>query len=416
MLFCIVLHPIIIGHLSMICYAVLYGFPMIYIFFNFRYVQKLFCKLNSNHFMVVCGIGVMTALSVIVPVIHKTMDFSYISVSLSLLRKLILFLFLFIVLMKKDPVAKHVEVFMKYYILAQCLYVCSTLIFLAIPSLKETWKLILNEEVNTNLYDAFGYAGRFGWSGFSGYRVTIVCSLSIIFINYLYFDNKSITFSVYMIGSVMLFVGNMFYGRTGIIVSAIVIIIYIFVYHNIKIKYIVFLLLSLCVLFIGLQIARQHVDYINEWYIWATKPIVQLLTGDISNSGTDSLSTVTGRMSFIPEFNTLIWGDGYYTDPVYGTYYKKTDLGYMRQLLYWGLIGTSFTYLVVMHSIISIECRRYVFKFSLIIFMVLFEYKGNMYFDVLPLFLLIGIVNVYQCRNLNEIKTILNRLNILGKR
>ncbi|GAA4205093.1 hypothetical protein GCM10022289_24060 [Pedobacter jeongneungensis] len=47
------------------------------------------------------------------------------------------------------------------------------------------------------------------------------------------------------------------------------------------------------------------------------------------------------KMYFMPNASTLLIGDGYYVNPLDTTrYYMDTDAGYMRHILYYGLLGS----------------------------------------------------------------------------
>ena len=41
-----------------------------------------------------------------------------------------------------------------------------------------------------------------------------------------------------------------------------------------------------------------------------------------------------------PMDKTLSFFDPYYTGPIYHGYYKGTDIGYLRYIFYFGLVGT----------------------------------------------------------------------------
>ncbi len=68
-------------------------------------------------------------------------------------------------------------------------------------------------------------------------------------------------------------------------------------------------------------------------------------TGNVSTPSTDALF---GRMYFLPETKTVLIGEGRYTNED-GSYYMRTDAGYMRDILYYGIFGiiTLFIYQIL---------------------------------------------------------------------
>lgn len=80
---------------------------------------------------------------------------------------------------------------MYYYALTHAIYVIGTLLLVFIPSLKTFWFSVFEEVVSSEmLSESFGYTFRIGWQGFSGYRLTLHCTLSCIFLLYLFYVGK----------------------------------------------------------------------------------------------------------------------------------------------------------------------------------------------------------------------------------
>ena len=94
---------------------------------------------------------------------------------------------------------------------------------------------------------------------------------------------------------------------------------------------------------------KNRVPALNDWYIWATTPIFNLLkTGSFNNYSANHL---LNDMIFVPEWKTILHGDGWYTDLATGLHYMKTDVGFMRQLLFWGIGGALLSYCIVFSSL-----------------------------------------------------------------
>lgn len=102
------------------------------------------------------------------------------------------------------------------------------------------------------------------------------------------------------------------------------------------------------------------------------------------------------------------FGDGYF---VYdGSYYKNTDSGIIRNILFWGIVGWILSYVTTLYSIVSVK-RKDKFLCLLILFVfAAFEYKGDVYYEFIVLFLSASFVDsivgrLYADRNANlEVK------------
>ena len=282
---------------------------------------------------------------------------------------------------------------MYYYAIATALYVFGTCVFLAFPALRDIWQNVLgSNEYIESLYSAYGYGARFGWSGFSGYRNTLDCTLSIAFLLCLRTKESSLINNkkLYIILLSICFVGNMFYGRTGIITSSICIFIGVLFLRRLSMKTMVIVLVTVTA-FIGLiMYSKNKIPLINDWFIWATTPFINLFsTGSFNNY---SASHIVEDMIFNPDLSTWIHGDGYYTEPSSGLHYMHTDVGFLRQLLFWGVGGTVLSYLTTFYSLKLINRKNRqngILSFFLAIILVVFEIKGEVYFELLPIAIII---------------------------
>ncbi|MFW3454681.1 hypothetical protein ACN68H_06960 [Aerococcus viridans] len=77
-------------------------------------------------------------------------------------------------------------------------------------------------------------------------------------------------------------------------------------------------------------------DMFERFSSFAFEGIMNL--SDSGSISTNSTEVLFGRMYFPVSASTYIFGDGKYTTSV-GTYYMSTDAGYMRNILFFGIIG-----------------------------------------------------------------------------
>ncbi len=102
-------------------------------------------------------------------------------------------------------------------------------------------------------------------------------------------------------------------------------------------------------------------------------------TGKVSTESTEHLKT----MYFIPEVKTIIFGDGAYTNAD-GSYYMKTDSGYMRQILLFGLFGLvsfmMYNFIMIYHYSKSYGLN-YKYKILLTMYglLMVLHYKGEVF-------------------------------------
>ena len=96
----------------------------------------------------------------------------------------------------------------------------------------------------------------------------------------------------------------------------------------------------------------------------------------------------------MPSLKTMFLGDGYYTAPTGTGYYMSTDVGILRLILYWGIVPTLMLYLCLIGLF-----RRSLLGNKLIYILVvfaLFEFKGEICWYMIPIFLAIGLLGQNQ--------------------
>ena len=395
LIFAIYINPIVIGGLETVCYLLIYGSALIYLFLHSNYIFNNYLRhINVKAAIPMAWVLIALLLSIVVPVIHSTNDFTYINVILGVFRKAIIISFLFLVVSKRCENGSVIETFMYYYSLASVLYVISSIVFTLSPSLRSIWQSTLRLSNTTlKLLTSYGYTNRFGWAGFAGFRNTIDCTISLIFLIYLFASERS-KFNLKTVPFVLLtfacFLGNMFYGRSGVIVSAICLVAGLTLHKKIKPKILLTILGIVLAGILLINVLKNQISAVNEWYIWISTPFYNLVTtGSFNNY---SANRLLNEMIFMPNSNTLLFGDGRYVDAATGTYYMRTDSGFMRQILFWGVGGMLLTYICWFHTLITMK-RDWILKVMLLIMCVLFEIKGEVYYELLPLFLIIGMID-----------------------
>ena len=113
-------------------------------------------------------------------------------------------------------------------------------------------------------------------------------------------------------------------------------------FKNRKIKAVAYIIFIFLVL---LGILINFVDWKKyEWtLLWVFDLFLQLFSGKGVNSG--SLHEITHNMIWYPGDFTFVFGDGLFKPD--GKQYLNTDVGYMRLILYFGIIGTLITVIFI---------------------------------------------------------------------
>jgi hypothetical protein len=267
------------------------------------------------------------------------------------------------------------------------------------PDLRNTWEAIIHAtEIMERNSNNPTYITRFGLAGFSGVLATFMCTVAVVFSLYMILQNyKKIQFFFIMVVNVL---GNIFYGRTGLICSFICIFIFFVYYILVKKNVKLFLLcvFSGLTIFIVLSYLYNTNQVVAIWLDWAFIPYRNWInTGKFGNN---SSNVLIHDMYFLPEYTTLLFGDGKYTSAD-GFYYMDTDSGFMRLMLYSGVFVQSIVYISLLallisstYSLIKTSKSGYSLMFFLLGFIfIFFEFKGEKFNDILAVILPIAFYN-----------------------
>lgn len=315
----------------------------------------IFDRTNKNY-MELLLISVIFVL--LVPVFHGTNDFSYITLFLGVILCMLRnFLVVLIITNKKTDNTDYVIKFIDLYLNSCCICVAFTILFIIFPDFKSFWldHIIVNDvQEQIRIFSAYEF--RYSISGFVAFSYSTLFSIAVIMEGYVICKKK---YSVKeIVRYIAICVGCFFYGRVTIFAIAIsMFIVFTKGRDIVKIMRYLFLVLAGIILF-GLLLNR--VSQIDQsfiiWKNWAFS-----FLEDIFNYGsihTNSVTHMLQDMYFMPESGTFFLGDGYYTDPLTGRYYRSTDVGYMRAMLYSGLFGAIIIILPVVYLFYSLYKQK----------------------------------------------------------
>lgn len=394
--------PFITVRGSILLYAWAYGIPVIYCALNLKYLKPIISAMvNSEVLISIILVGILSCLSLMIPGLYGTYDFTYFSVAImTMLKILIRMLFIVTVIVKNVPNASK-ETFMKYFIFSCCMYIGGTVLMLICPSLKNIfWTVVKESEYSKTLALETRYSTRYGWAGFSGFEYTFKCVLAMIFNNYLIckeIKNKKIWL---MLGvTACLMIGTLFYGRIGFLFG---IILLAFLFFKMLMKRPKILM---CVVILGvigcimLGVFASINESVQVWIEWAFDLFITFFeTGKLQ---TASSNVLFEQMLFIPDVKTILFGDGMYTS-VTGSYYMSTDAGVMRSMLFGGFVFSIIRYLSLYITLIVCILKNQLNKNEKTLFLwvlmlvIVFEIKGEILFSCLPIIIWISVIEQYK--------------------
>lgn len=367
-IFALIQFPIKFKGLSIVTFAIIYGIPILYLIINFKWFSNFCRRLTRGSMKYAIAIfAILLLISLITPITHMTFEFSYIT---EFWRRIIIVFIkqVFLLALYENYFSKGKPTFKEYstyYILSIVLYVAFTGLTLVSSSLRNfcinIFELTPKEAID--VLDP-SYQTRFGWSGWSGFDLTIHCALGTIFccINLLNSPRSTKAQLGYIFLAVIMLVGNMLYGRTGMITSGIcLILLFIMLLDKKYIKAWFWLVGIIVVGFALLTSIKNLSPQIAKWYDWAFSLFTNFLENGVLRDNVGSAEHLLNDMYWMPETSTFLFGDGLYT--LNGVYYMQTDSSVMRHILYYGFPMYALGLIGMLFALKSIVKGAYIKKY-----------------------------------------------------
>lgn len=365
----------------------LWSLVAVYLVLNTKTVSKIINRKvlrylkKKNVFLLFLLWGILILLA---PLIHGTMDFSYLGEFITIVTAGLYCLAICVRICKTEGEDELSEKFMRIFIYAMVLYVFSSIIAIVFPPYREfILKTVSMSDYARGVIQVEKYRTRIGFAGLSVYSSGIKCALANLFVLFFAFkslrERKKISFKIWF-SYVLTILGEFLYSRTSLLLSIILFVVFVFLVLTklgrvtLFLKFV--LLGAFIVLFAILLIGQFEGD--NASLAWQLEVLVNMLNGRGFNA--TSLN-IMKRMAFVPSIPTLLFGDGRYAG-VNGGYYMSTDLGYMRSILYYGLFGFLFVVILVVITLKTIPGIRKEPEYRMLAIMsfiafVVFEIKGE---------------------------------------
>lgn len=325
------------------------------VFFKQIYINK--------HLLNIIGIlGLLILYSLLNVVISGTFDFQVIKSYFSYILFYIPGAVGIIHILKKYY--STIEI-IKIIILVTVIQAIIIVLMLTVPGIKDFLFSVLRDgsiRVEKNIG-----SGGFRFLGFafnSTWDLAIVQSIGIMLISLLFkLDKKEINIKNTLF-FILLAISVFLSGRTGILGIGFGFLI-IIIPSNLKevpflkaVRFVgkIFIVVLPLIFFIKSFVPDKVVDIVETNVLpWAFEMFMNDSGGKIETASSNELK----GMYFMPSIKTAIIGDGLYVNPYDNTrYYMDTDAGYMRHILFYGLIGCLF--MVSLYAAIFYQ----MFKFS----------------------------------------------------
>lgn len=387
----------------------LFGFIGIYVLFHLSEFKNLFMKLGKIKTVIIFAVllyAIVLSFSFFVPILYRTRDFSYLKSHLRYVSYSLSFIVLVDMVKKYLQPENLKDEILRIYTIVCRNYVIVSIIMLVVRPLRSFWESIIyvTPRQLELVYKNDAYFARWGWAGYSGFAITLQITIGVAFLTFLIIKSinagKTITINQ-VITLILLLVGNAFYGRVGLLTSLLIIglaIMYLIISKG-RVMLGIGIMGSLIILFVGLTLFKEVNPAIKGWYDWAMDPILDIIrTGRIETTSTDALK----NMYFLPEWDTLLFGDGFYMDPAGSGYYMAVDVGYLRPTLFYGVFLSLIAYMVpflVSISFVILDKKNGLLATLMMLIMFIFEFKGEVYMALIPVVIMIfyaEAVNTYK--------------------
>jgi len=303
---------------------------------------------------------------------------------------------------------KNIDEFFKVILFCVFLQCLITVSFKILPGFYDlTYSVVWSEAITSNMeYGIADFYRLVGLGNAVAFSVLPTAGLGMLTCSYFITKSKGLNFYLYCIGLFIIISVSFLVARTSLLLAAISIFYILITLHKNHRRSYVLKFVTVFGIIISVIISVAIIILPQDMYLWAFEVFLNMQdggTGAETGSGELLYSMVT-ETHFTPK--TLIIGDAMYTNPN-GGYYGSVDIGFYRQVLYYGLIGLS-VFLLLHYRIIkrcmikspNTDVRRlFLFLFFCLIIILM---KGDTVLAPLFIFLLVMIDFSFKNSNIYE--------------
>lgn len=404
----------LLKNISFINTTILVGiFFFIRVITNKRYLNIVrSCILNKNIIRIYICLIMVIIIGISIPTFHGSYDFSLIKTLINQLICITIGIMLasfYIEKEKKNEIIRDIILVFVFQSLIQ-------LICLICPDINELFNYFRSDNTILIMQKYSGIRGL-SVSGSSFFGLAIGYGVVFILYFYKFIYDKNISKMMKILSLILLIFGGVSSGRTALLGLGLGILVYLFDnFKNInkrkkikfKIKKIGLLyVILICILISTIYIfssqsgnknntndIKNKIEYFKNYSLEFVYNFLE--SGEITTTSTSKLFE---NMYFEISTRTFLIGDGYYTNAD-GSYYLRTDAGYMRNLLYGGII-----WLIVLgvYQIMFFLWRKELLSYNLAILLciLIFHIKGDVVGFSIMLQSIFILIYIYQLIQVN---------------
>lgn len=289
----------------------------------------------------------MLFISIVIPVVHATLDLSYTKNFISQLVQFVLVVFVFSFIFNEYREIRFTPTEFAERLIVWIFVIQSIVQILAFlsPQVASVVHIFYTEKAFQRLYEGYGGIRGLALTGSPGWGLSVGYGFAFLFYVKAYVVRRKINFLTVFFG-LLLVAGTIFAGRSGFIGAILGIFLYLTSSDNFVIKirnlfYGLFLFFSVVFLiyisfpgFVSLLQERVFPFVFEFIYKYES-------TGKFQTNSTNILMRMWDIE--ISDMKFLI-GTGWFTDPDTGSYYMHTDVGYIRNILFGGVVWVVFLF------------------------------------------------------------------------
>lgn len=312
-----------------------YFIPLVFVFLNLNIIKCVLRRIFTKkmYFFSVAFLCFSFIWSYIV--FSFSGDFSFIAnCFVKPIWKLLRFLFIFLLVLKVYGQENCFVAYIRVLMYATMLYVVFSLYMIVDIDFATYWLSLVQPEKEAIITRNFSRIGLMGRTFADTSMFISLVVLGVCMVGRMVGLSK-----LDKVGFCFLLVGNVLYGRLGLLLSLIVLMFWIRPSFRIKIKTILY------TIFIGLIVATSFfvfISFLNPVVLdaisdWLFDPVNALLTSSSNKlSFGQSGDELFYDMYFSLDLDTILHGDGFYERE--GVRYMGTDPAFIRKILYGGVI------------------------------------------------------------------------------
>lgn len=344
------------------------------LFVNKKFSKKFLEQVFNKKFIIFIFLSFLLILwSILIATINYTFDYSYIKTYIHF----IICIFIGVELLAYANYKNKLDKLVNYIIIVFCIQSIFQIIFYTFPQVSSLFDYFRSQSMIEISASYNGFRGiAITKSGFfslsSAYAVVFV----LFFSKYNTITKKTIINFLILL---LLFIGTFFAGRTGFIgfiYSIGIKIISLICKNSIKFNLIKFLKLFIIIIITIITFfSLSKIEKIEKLYSYVFEAFYNMSKGSgFSTSSSDILIDMYDVELSAP---TIIGGDGQYYEIIgnFKRYYKKTDVGYLRKILYFGIFGLILSIIIQINLLgNNLEKRE---KITLFLLLMILELKGE---------------------------------------